>query len=95
MIVLSNRAIFGGDTVVYHIHVDIEDDVPMGMLSCTIGKHGAIVAIHLFEKDPMNPINWPKGSHHYMDDIIDCLRFAEPNMKDVNIIDLEIKKCKF
>ena len=89
MIILNNRAILGGDTVAYDIHRDVEDDFSLGMVVYTNGERGAIVALRLYDDAIVNGSNWPKGTHHYIDEIMECLRFAEPNMQRVVAMDCD------
>ena len=89
MIILNNRAILGTDTIGYDIHKDIEDDVPVGAVAWTTGESGAIVGIRLYDDEVINGSTWPKGAHHYTDEIMQCLRFAEPNMQRVIAMDCE------
>lgn len=87
MIVLSNRAIMGGDSVIYDIHKDTEEEIPAGMVVYSNKEDGALVGIKLYDDEWINGSLWPKGTHHYIDEIMECLRFAEPNMKKVIAID--------
>ena len=81
MIILNNRAVLGTDTVVYDIHRDVEENVSLGTIAWTTGESGAVVGIRLYDDELINGSNWPLGTHHYIDEIMECLRFAEPNMQ--------------
>lgn len=87
MIILNNRAILGADTVVYDIHRDTESDMPLGMATYANKEDGALVGIVLYDDELINGSNWPLGTHKYIDEVMECLRFAEPNMKKVIAMD--------
>lgn len=88
MIILNNKAIIGTEMIIYDIHKDIEDGKPAGGIAyCEIAEEEAMVVIHLYDDELINGSTWPKGTHHYIDEIMACLRFAEPNMKKVRAMD--------
>lgn len=87
MIILDNRTILGADTVAYDIHTDTESDISLGVATYINKEDGALVGIALYDDKLVNGSNWPKGTHHYIDEIMECLRFAEPNMKKVIAMD--------
>lgn len=89
MIILNNRTIMGADTIVYDIHQDVEDDIALGLVAYTAGERGGVVAIRLYDDEIVNGSNWPKGTHHYIDEIMASLRFAEPNMQRVIALDCD------
>ena len=89
MLILNNKSIMGTDTVAYDIHKDVESDVPVGIIVYTIGEKGTIVALRLYDDELIDGSNWPKGPHHYSDEIMACLRFAEPNLGKVVAMDME------
>lgn len=93
MIILNNRAIMGKGMIVYDIHKDIERQIPVGGIAYRENsEEDAIVLIHLYDDEMINGSNWPEGTHHYIDEIMECLRFAEPNLK--RIVAMDCKKVK-
>ena len=78
MIILSNKAYYGTDTVVYNLYKDTED-IPGGLVTCTFTSKGAIVSIELYGSC------WNKGVHHYLDEICEVLKFAEPNVRPIKV----------
>ena len=87
MIILNNRAVLGADTVAYDIHTDTESDISLGVATYINKEAGALVGIVLYDDELINGSNWPLGTHKYIDEVMECLRFAEPNMKKVIAMD--------
>ena len=87
MIILNNRGIYGTDVVVYDIHKDTEKEVADGSIAFTETEDHIVVLINLYSDSEC----WSKGVHHYSSEILDVLKFAEPNLK--RITRFEIKKC--
>ena len=92
MIILNNRGIYGTGVVVYDIHRDTENEVPVGVISYLIEGDSTGVLIRLYDDELVNGSTWPLGVHHYQSEIIDVLKLAEPNLKP--IIEIEITKFK-
>jgi hypothetical protein len=92
MLILNNKAVLGTGAMVYDIHRDTESQEPVGVLSYLVDENDTAVVIHLYDDKLIDGSNWPKGSHHYMSEIIDVLKIAEPNLKPITAIDINKRR---
>lgn len=90
MFILNNKAVFGTGVVVYDIHRDAESEVPVGVISY-LEEEDTAVLIRLYDDKLVDGSNFPLGAHHYMSEIVDVLKIAEPNIKPITAIDI----CKY
>lgn len=90
MIILKDKAYCGKDIIMYSIHHNGLKEVEDGAVYVSIIPNlGAKVVIELYEDNE----TWPKGPHHYLNEIIDVLKVAEKDLP--RIIDLEIEKVNY